>query len=218
MFTRIPPKYQTVNRKRRLVFDGQAYPSVSTILSATKPLSERLALQRWRQRVGVKQAQKISTQACRRGTSVHTAINYFLNGQDLPNDIEENLFWHSIKPVLESVDEVHLLESAVYHAQEHYAGRLDCLGAWQGELCVFDWKTATKPKKLEWIADYCLQVTAYTAAINHLYQVQINRAVIAIALANQPAQIFHLDSEDLSGYWQQFLVRLRLWSKLQGKS
>ncbi|MEM7760931.1 MAG: hypothetical protein AAF298_22795, partial [Cyanobacteria bacterium P01_A01_bin.40] len=103
MFTRIPPKYQTVNRKRRLVFDGQAYPSVSTILSATKPQSQRLALQRWRQRVGVKQAQKISTQACRRGTSVHTAINYFLNGQDLPNDIEENLFWHSIKPVLESV-------------------------------------------------------------------------------------------------------------------
>ena len=69
MFTHIPAKYKTVDRKRRLVFDGQAYPPVSTILAATKPESDRLALQRWRQRVGVKKAQQISTQACRRGTN-----------------------------------------------------------------------------------------------------------------------------------------------------
>lgn len=213
MFTHIPAKYKTVNRKRRLVFDGQAYPSVSTILSATKPEADRLALQRWRQRVGVKKAQQISTQACRRGTSVHTAINYFLAGRDLPDDVEDNLYWHSIKPVLESVSEVHLLESAVYHAQRQYAGRFDCLGEWQGELCVFDWKTASKPKKIEWITDYCLQITAYTAAINHLYDVQIDRALIAIALEDRPAQLFQLDAEDLDNYWQQFLVRLRLWQQ-----
>ena len=213
MFTHIPAKYKTINRKRRLVFNGQDYPSVSTILSATKPLSERLALQRWRKRVGVKQAQQISTQACKRGTSVHTAINYFLSGQDLPDDLEENSYWHSIQPVLASVDQVHLLESAVYHTEHQYAGRLDCLGEWQGELCVFDRKTASKPKKREWITDYCLQITAYTAAINHLYQVQINQAVIAIALADQPAQLFQLNSQDLSEYWHQFLTRLRLWSQ-----
>ncbi|MEM8723040.1 MAG: PD-(D/E)XK nuclease family protein [Cyanobacteria bacterium P01_G01_bin.39] len=213
MFTHIPAKYKTINRKRRLVFNGQDYPSVSTILSATKPLSERLALQRWRKRVGVEQAQQISTQACKRGTSVHTAINYLLSGQDLPDDLEKNSYWHSIQPVLASVEQVHLLESAVYHTEQKYAGRLDCLGEWQGELCVFDWKTASKPKKQEWITDYCLQVTAYTAAINHLYQVQINQAIIAIALADQPAQLFQLNSQDLGDYWLQFLDRLRLWSQ-----
>lgn len=213
MFTHIPVKYKTVNRKRRLVFEGQAYPSVSTILSATKPEQDRLALQRWRKRVGFKQAQQISTQACRRGTSIHTAINYFLDGKDLPDDVEENLYWHSIKPVLTSISQVHLLESAVYHGEEQYAGRIDCLGEWQGNLCVFDWKTASKPKKIEWLTDYCLQVTAYTAAINHLYQVQINQAIIAIALADQTAQLFKLNSDDLSKYWRQFLVRLRLWKQ-----
>jgi genome maintenance exonuclease 1 len=213
IFTQIPAQYKTVNRKRQLVFDGQAYPSVSTILAATKPEADRLALQRWRKRVGYTQAQQISTQACRRGTSLHTAINYFLMGQDLPADVPDNLYWHSIKPVLESVLEVHLLESAVYHAEQGYAGRLDCLGTWQGELCVFDWKTASKPKKLDWITDYCLQVTAYTAAVNHLYNVQIERALIAIALQDQAAQIFLLDATDLSHYWQEFLVRLRLWQQ-----
>ena len=215
MFTYIPAKYKTVDRKRRLVFDGKAYPSVSTILSATKPERDRLALQRWRQRVGVKKAQQISTQACRRGTSVHTAINYFLAGKSLPDDVDDNLYWHSIAPVLKSVSKVHLLESAVYHAEQEYAGRFDCLGEWQGELCVFDWKTASKPKKIEWITDYCLQVTAYTAAINHLYDVQIARALIAIALEDRSAQLFVLDVEDLGNYWQQFLIRLKLWQQQQ---
>lgn len=214
MFTYIPAKYITVDRKRRLSFDGKAYPSVSTILTATKPEKDRLALQKWRQRVGVKKAQQISTQASRRGTSVHTAINYYLDGQDLPDDVEDNLYWHSIKPVLESVSEVHLLESAVYHAEKQYAGRFDCLGEWSGNLCVFDWKTAAQPKKIEWITDYCLQVTAYTFAINHLYDVQIDQAIIAIAIENQSAQLFQLNSEDLNHYWQQFLVRLRLWEQL----
>jgi genome maintenance exonuclease 1 len=215
MFIHISAKYITVARQRRLSFNGQAYPSVSTILAATKPEQERLALQRWRQRVGVKQAQKISTQACRRGTSVHQAINYFLAGQTLPDDLTENLYWDSIQPVLQSVSKVHLIESAVYHAQHQYAGRFDCLGEWEGELCVFDWKTASKPKQRDWITDYCLQVTAYTAAINHFYDVQINQGIIAIALEDQPAQIFHLNTQDLSNYWQQFLVRLQLWEKLQ---
>ena len=77
--------------------------------------------------------------------------------------------------------EVHLLESAVYHAEQGYAGRLDCLGTWQGDL----------------------------------YDVQIERALIAIALEDQAAQIFLLDAADLSHYWQQFLVRLRLWQQQQ---
>ena len=213
MFTHIRAKYVTINRKRRLSFEGQAYPSVSTILAATKPEKDRLALQKWRQRVGVRQAQKISTQACRRGTSIHTAINYFLAGKDLPDDVPDNPYWHSIEPVLQSVSKVHLIESAVYYPEHQYAGRFDCLGEYSDNLCIFDWKTASKPKKVEWITDYCLQVTAYAAAINNLYNVQINQGIIAIALEDQPAQIFQLNSTDLSNYWQEFLVRLRLWQQ-----
>lgn len=217
MFTHIPTKYKIVDRKRRLIFDGRVYPSVSTILSATKPERDRLALQRWRQRIGTKKAQQISTQACRRGTSLHTAINYFLAGRELPEDVRENPYWHSMRSVLETISRVHLLESAVYHAELEYAGRFDCLGEWQGNLCVFDWKTATKPKRIDWIADYCLQITAYTAAINHLYDVQIDRALIAIALEDRSAQLFLLDSQALGKYWEEFLTRLKLWQLQQSK-
>ncbi|WP_036479310.1 PD-(D/E)XK nuclease family protein [Myxosarcina sp. GI1] len=214
MFSYLKPNYVTIARRRHFSFAGQIYPSVSKILTATKPERDRQALQRWRKRVGYQQAQKISTAACQRGTSLHTAIKYYLEGKPLPEDVEDNVFWHSITPVLTEVSKVHLVESAVYHQECRYAGVVDCLGEWESDLCVFDWKTASKPKKIEWITDYCLQVTAYTAAIASLYNVNVDRAIIAIALSDREAQTFHLNSEELNDYWQQFNERLRLYQSL----
>ena len=54
MFAYLKPEYTTVNRKRHLSFQGQVYPSVTSILSATRPQRDRLALQKWRQRIGYK--------------------------------------------------------------------------------------------------------------------------------------------------------------------
>lgn len=217
MFTYIKPKKITINRKKNYCFDGQIYPSVTAILSATKPEESKQALRNWRKKVGTEQAQEITTNASRRGTSLHSAIKYFLGRQELPADANSNEYWHSIKLVLEQVSQVHLVESAVYNTEYKYAGCFDCLGEWNGKLCLFDWKTASKPKKLEWITDYCLQVTAYIAATNRLYGANISQGIVAIALSDRPAQIFHLDKDDLTDYWEQFLDRLKLWEKLHAK-
>ncbi|MGL5805473.1 MAG: hypothetical protein ACRC11_08520 [Xenococcaceae cyanobacterium] len=214
MFFPIKPELITIDRKRHYCFEGQIYPSVTSILSATKPEQAKQALQNWRRRIGKEKAQQITTNASRRGTSLHGAIAAFLKQQPVPDDIEENQYWQSILPVLERVDRVHLIESAIYHSECKYAGIFDCLGEWEGQLCLFEWKTASQPKKLEWIEDYCLQVTAYIAAINHLYQVNITQGIIAISLFDRPAQIFNLNEDILDNYWQQFLERLKLFSLL----
>ena len=211
MFVHLKPEYITLNRKRHLSFQGQAYPSVTSILSATKPQKDRLALQQWRKRVGAKQAQQIANNASRRGVSIHVAIKQYLQQQEIAAEVVDNPYWHSIKSVLDKVEQVHLLESAVYHSLYRYGGCFDCLGEWQGQLCVFDWKTASKPKKSEWITDYFLQVTAYIRAINYLYNVEIEQGIIAIALAEQPPQIFTLDAVAIAEYWQQFNRRLQQW-------
>ncbi|MCC0175543.1 hypothetical protein I4641_00930 [Waterburya agarophytonicola K14] len=80
-------------------------------------------------------------------------------------------------------------------------------------MCVFDWKTASKSKKIEWINDYCLQVAAYISAINYFYGVNIKRGIIAIALSNEAAQIFTLNVRDLANYQQQFLIRLNEFNR-----
>ena len=210
MFVYLKPEYKTLNRRRHLTFQGRYYPSVTSILSATKPQKDRLALQRWRQRVGTQQAQQITVHASRRGISLHVAIKNYLQ-QQLSEDMSTNPYWNSIQPILDRVERVHLLESAVYHSLYRYAGCFDCLGEWEGKLCVFDWKTASKPKQKEWITDYCLQVTAYIRAINYLYNTEINCGIIAIALADRPAQVFELSPGDLDFYWQQFIGRLQQW-------
>jgi ATP-dependent exoDNAse (exonuclease V) beta subunit len=209
MFAYLKPEYVTLNRKKHLTFQGQVYPSVTSILAATKPQKDRLALQQWRQKIGTKEAQQITVDASRRGISLHVAIKNYLQQKSISEEIETNLYWHSIKPILDRVEEVHLVESAIYHSLYQYAGCFDCLGMWSGKLCVFDWKTASKPKKTEWITDYFLQVTAYIRAINYFYNIDIECGIIAIALAEQPAQIFHLDAKTLAYYWQQFLSRLQ---------
>lgn len=216
MFNYIKPELITVDRKRHYAFEGQIYPSVTSILSATKPDRDKQALRNWRKRIGREKAQQITTYASRRGTSLHAAIACFLKERQISEDLEDNLYWRSIFPVLKRVDRVHLVESAIYHRDCKYAGIFDCLGEWEGKLCLFDWKTASQPKKIEWIDDYCLQVTAYIAAINNLYDVKITEGVIAIALQDFPAQIFHLDSQLLDYYWEQFLERLRLFRGLFG--
>jgi ATP-dependent exoDNAse (exonuclease V) beta subunit len=217
MFAYLKPEYVTFNKKRHLSFQGQAYPSVTSILAATKPQKDRLALQQWRQKIGTKQAQQITVDASRRGISLHLAIKNYLQQQQITAEIENNLYWSSIKPVLDRVEQVYLVESAVYHSLYQYAGCFDCLGIWEKKLCVFDWKTSAKPKKSEWITDYFLQVTAYIKAINYLYHTNIDRGIIAIAIAEQPAQIFNLEANDLAYYWQQFLSRLRQWKFFQAE-
>jgi genome maintenance exonuclease 1 len=214
MFTPYQPTYQTINRKKYFCIDNLIYPSVTSILSATKPQEDKQALQRWRNKIGKAQAQKITTEACNRGISLHSGIKSFLNREEVPPEINDNPYWHSIEPVLNNIEQVHLIESFAYHSQHQYAGYFDCLGEWQGELCVFDWKTASRPKKTEWISDYFLQVVAYLAAIKSLYQVKINQGIIAIALPEQPAQIFTLNQDNLQDYWEQFLQRLALWQQL----
>ena len=139
--------------------------------------------------MGTKQAQQITIDASKRGISLHVAIKNYLQ-QQLLEDVSSNPYWDSIQPILDRVEQVHLLESAVYHSLYQYAGCFDCLGVWEGKLCVFDWKTASQPKKKEWITDYCLQVTAYIRAINYLYNTEIDRGIIAVALNDEPAQIF----------------------------
>ena len=73
--------YETLERtdapdgRRYLTTNGEAYPSVTTVLSI---LSEE-SIAKWRKRVGEAEANKISSRAATRGTAVHDIIEKYLN-------------------------------------------------------------------------------------------------------------------------------------------
>ena len=76
--------YTPINRKqtnegRKYVTPGgHAVASVTTILEKTKTEEKKQALQNWRNRVGHKEAQAITTEAANRGTSMHSHLEHWL--------------------------------------------------------------------------------------------------------------------------------------------
>ena len=55
---------------RKYLSGNEKYPSVTSILSLTKSEEDKASLELWKQRVGYKEANRIKTDASRRGTSL----------------------------------------------------------------------------------------------------------------------------------------------------
>ena len=204
-------KQVSVNRKRYFEIEGNCFPGVTTILSATKPWEEKKRLFEWRDRIGAEEANRITTKASRSGTKIHKVIKSYLRGDDweLPEGTEA--FWDSILPILNRVEDTLLVEGAVWHPLK-FAGYPDALVVYDGQLILCDWKTARRPKQADWIGDYFMQVAAYSWAVNWVYRehdIRVERAMVAIALEHNDAQIFTLNPDELSQHWSTFQERLR---------
>jgi len=192
---------------------GVRLPSVTTILNATKPWADRQALARWRQRVGAEAAQQISGTASRRGTQTHSHIRRYLLGDDRPCPDGALPYWNSVHPILSQMAAVRLVEGFVLHYDLGYAGKVDCVASYQGIPCVCDWKTADRPKQsIDRLGDGPLQLAAYCGAINYAYAsegIPLSHALLVVAVADQPAEVFWLDSDLLQVYWQQWQTRVQ---------
>ena len=172
---------------------GEKVPSVTTILDKTKPEEAKQALNEWRKRVGVQKAQQITTEAANRGTRMHTYLeNYVLDG--VIKEKGNNPYgWASHDMAVE------VINKGLVHADEFwgtevplyfpgiYAGTTDCVGVHKGAPAILDFKQANKPKKVEWISDYFLQLTAYAEAHNEVYGTNINKGVILMCV--RPTEI-----------------------------
>ena len=76
------------------------------------------------------------------------------------------------------------------------AGSVDCIAEYEGVLSVIDFKTASKPKKEEYIENYFLQTTAYALMYEELIGTPINQIVILIAVDGQEPQVFKKNPAD----------------------
>ncbi|BAY90016.1 MULTISPECIES: PD-(D/E)XK nuclease family protein [unclassified Tolypothrix] len=191
---------------------GNRLPSVTTILNATKPQADRDRLLNWKARVGTEEASRITTAASRRGTKTHKQIERYLLGEN-PVCSEASLpYWESIKPVLEKINTIRLVEGSVFHYDLKYSGKVDCIASYQGIPCVCEWKTADKPKgSIERLYEYPLQLAAYIGAANKYYGdfgIEINHALLVVAIPEMVAEVFWLESDTIKSYWQQWEARV----------
>jgi len=175
------------------LLDGTKLPSVTTVLGAMK----KDAIMAWRQRVGEATANAISKKATGRGTNVHTLCERYLNNEDMGTMMPDALeMFYSLKPFLNNINNIHYQEQALWSKQLGLAGRVDCIGEYNGELSVIDFKTSKKIKTKVQIEDYFWQTAAYALMYEEMIGLPINNLVVIMAVENEQPLVFEEKTEN----------------------
>jgi genome maintenance exonuclease 1 len=173
--------------------DGTKLPSVTTVLGAQK----KQAIMEWRKRVGEEEANRVSKKATSRGTNVHTLCERYLNNDslgDIMPDAKE--MFVSLKPLLNRINNIHYQEVALWSTKLEMAGRVDCIGEFDGKLSVIDFKTSKRIKSITSIEDYFWQTSAYSLMYEELIGVPIDNLVIIMAVEDEQPLLFQQKTED----------------------
>lgn len=178
-------------RRPYLTREGIKYPSVSTVLYKGTDQSWK---EKWIEKVGQKEADRISKEATKRGTNIHEITEKYLLNDEKWNEnlnyIEKSEFGE-LKPVLdENVGKIYGLEVSIYSDLMKTCGRADMIAEWGNKNSIVDFKTSKKEKKKEWIGNYFLQSAAYSYMAYETYGVFCPQIVILIAVDHCKPQIF----------------------------
>ena len=168
--------------------EGSKYRSVTTALSSMG--ADKIA--EWRKRVGNEEANRISTRSSNRGTKLHKLCEDFVLGNNLELNVNQLVTFNPIKEYLEKyMDVVYGVELGLYSNTLQLAGRCDLVGRLHGLPCIIDFKTASKPKKEEWITNYFYQTTAYAQMVTERYQMLVKWVCILIVTEDGELQVFY---------------------------
>ena len=141
--------------------NGSRLPSVTTILGRTK---DQQFIKNWTAKVGEAEAERIKNLSSKRGTSMHKFLESHIQGigyDDLTGLGQEAkaMAKKIIEVGLTPIEEVYGSEVTLYYPGL-YAGSTDLVCNHNGMDTIIDFKQANRPKRLEWIEDYFLQVAA----------------------------------------------------------
>ena len=192
--------------------DKEKLPSVTTILSETQSEEKRESLKAWRERVGELEATRIVDQSGARGTAMHKILEKYILEEgyvDLTSVGKEahNMAIRVIEQGLCNVPEYYGTECTLYYPGL-YAGQTDLVAVHKGQDAIIDFKQTNKPKRREWIEDYCLQLAAYAMAHNFIYKTQITKGVVMMCSKDNFYQEFVVEGEEFKQYQHNFLRRV----------
>ena len=96
-----------------------------------------------------------------------------------------------LQPILdERLTEIRALEAPLYSTHLKLAGRVDCVGVFDGKLSIVDFKTSRKLKRRDWITNYFAQEAAYAIMWEERTRMPITQLVTLITVDNEQPQVF----------------------------
>ena len=190
--------------------DGNAVASVTTILDATKDKTHLIA---WKKRVGEQKAQEIVTEAAGVGTRMHKYLEDYIDTGEWPtpgsNPYAQQA--HGMAQIIKDnvMDDVEVWGSEVaLYMPQMYAGTTDLVGTYKGQPAIMDFKQTNKPKKVEWVVDYFLQLVAYAEAHNEVYGTNIREGHVFMCSRAGEYQQFDVWPDEYEEWRQEWYNRV----------
>ena len=201
----IPDRVEKDGKRYYLTPDGNYYPSITSILSQ----QENLGLEAWKERVGEKEAKRISKESARIGTAVHQLAEFYLSNVQVKLDKEEKKIvdtFNRLRFLLGNINNIVGLEIPLFSDLIRVAGTCDCIAEYNGKLSIIDFKTSRRPKKEDWVDDYYMQTFAYKLMFEEMTGIEIQQVVILIASVESfDVQVFKKPAKD-ADEWLEKLV------------
>ena len=214
-------KYEQINGHgpRTYDVDGNRLPSVTTVLGQTKDLS---FLYKWQAKVGKDEAERIKTTSAKRGTSMHKYLENYVLGKGYEDmtemgQLSKNMAQKVIDIGLAPVDGYFGSEVTLYYPGL-YAGSTDLVGLHNGQESIIDFKQSNRPKRIDWIEDYFMQIAAYAMAHDYVHGSKIQQGVIMICTPDLYYQEFKIEGLQLRLWKHKFLIRLDQYFELKNSS
>jgi genome maintenance exonuclease 1 len=157
-----------------------------------------------------------------RGTAMHKILEKYILGEGYMDMTTVGQEAHNMaKVVIEqglcNLTEYYGSETVLYYPGL-YAGQTDLIASHKNEMAVVDFKQTNKPKKREWIEDYCIQLAAYTMAHNYVHKTNISKGVIMMCSKDNFYQEFIIQGLEMKKYMQQWLKKVdQYYDELKGK-
>ena len=169
--------------------DGNWVPSNTSVTS----FYNRDIFVKWRKKIGIEEANRITKKATARCTDFHEAAQAYL--MNLEVDWEEfkpltKFMFHHAKPYLDKINNIHAIERTLYSEYLGLAGRVACIGEYEGELAVIDFKTSEKIKPEKWLENYFVQETFYAAAYYELTGIPVKKLITLMVTPGGEVEVF----------------------------
>lgn len=215
-FNHVPPAEllelmtEEINGKRHYITPAGKFPSITSVLGAF-PKPELIA---WRKRVGEQEANRVSRVASSRGTKFHLLCEKYLSNEEIdkknfmPDALQS---FYNVKHLLHNINNIHMLEVPLYSSILKVAGRTDCIGEYENDLAIIDFKTSKREKKESQIQDYFIQGCFYSLAYYELTGLMAKNIVILITVDDGNPQVFIKKTKD---YVKPLINKVKEYYKL----
>ena len=205
-------KRELLKGDRHYDVNDEKLPSVTTILQATQDADKAEGIKRWTQKVGEAAAKRVLEQAAKRGTAMHSYLETYIQGgkvldlRDVGREASA-MAETIIDKGFNDLEEIWGSEVTLFYPNL-YAGQTDLCGVYQGRESIIDFKQSNKPKRVEWIKDYKLQMVAYAMAHDQVYNTQIEQGVILMCTPDNFFQKFTVNGREFRELKWEWLRRV----------